>query len=144
MRKIISFKQATQLSLFLFGLFMLFHLAVIVGVVFFNYVPIDFLWGGRMETREQLLTFECISLTVLTLCFFTVLIKSERIKLPGLKGTAGIVLWIFFILFLLNTIGNIYATNTFEKFFAIVTAIIAVLCLRLALEKKPTEKATEP
>jgi hypothetical protein len=135
MKKILPFKTATFLSLILFGLFVFFHFLVIIGIVFFNYVPIDFLWGGRMQTREQLLVFEIISLTIMALCFFLVLVKSKRIKWPKIMGIVNLVFWLLFILFLLNTIGNIFAKTAFEKFFAIVTFILAVLSLRLAIEK---------
>jgi hypothetical protein len=138
MEKIMSFKLATQLSLFLFGLFILFHLSVVIGIVAFNFVPVDFLWGGRMETKEQLLGFEIISLSIMALCFFTVLIRSEKVRLQRLMRAAVIALWILFILFLLNTIGNILAKTTFERFLSIPTGMLAILCLRLALEKTTT------
>jgi hypothetical protein len=133
MRKLISFEWATQLGLLLFGLFILFHLSVVIGIVFFDFVPVDFLWGGRLQSKGQLLGFEVISLIVMALCCFVVLIRSERIHLPRMVGVASIILWILFFLFLLNTIGNIMARTTFEKFFSIVTVCLAFLCLRLAL-----------
>ena len=135
MKKILSFKQATQISLFLFALLILFHLSIVLGIVLFDFVPLDFLWGGRMETKGQLLDFEIISILIMALCFLIVLIKSEKLKLPGLMRAAGIAVWILFILFFLNTIGNIFAKTTFERFFIIPTGILAILCLRLALEK---------
>jgi hypothetical protein len=142
MEKIMSFKLATQLSLFLFGLFILFHLSVVIGIVAFNFVPVDFLWGGRMQTKERLLVFEFISLLIMALCFFIVLIKSEVVKLPGLMRVAVIAIWILFILFFLNTIGNIFAKTAFERFLGIPTGILAILCLRLALEKTTTMNDT--
>lgn len=135
MKKILSFKLATQISLFLFVLLILFHLSIVIGIVLFDFAPVDFLWGGRMETRGQLLGFEIISLLIMALCFLIVLIKSGRVKLPGFMRAAEIALWILFILFFLNTIGNILAKTTFERFFIIPTGILAILCLRLALEK---------
>jgi hypothetical protein len=135
MKKIISFKLATQISLFLFILLILFHLSIVNGIVIFNIVPIDFLWGGRMETKEQLLGFEIISLIITALSLFIILIKSEKVKLSGLMRAAEIGVWILFLLFLLNTIGNIFAKTTFERYFVIPTGILAILCLRLALEK---------
>lgn len=135
MKKIISFKLATQISLFLFVLLILFHFSIIIGIVIFDFVPVDFLWGGRMETKEQLLVFEMISLVIMALCFFIVLIKSEKVKLPGLMRAAEIAVWVLIILFFLNTIGNIFAKTTFERFFTILTGILAILCLRIALEK---------
>ena len=45
-------------------------------------------------------------------------------------------MWVLFLLFLLNTVGNIFAKTTFEQSFAILTAMAALLCLRLAVEKR--------
>jgi len=135
MKKILSFKLATQICLVLFVLLILFHFPIIIGIVIFDFVPVDFLWGGRMETKEQLLVFEIISLLIMALCFFIILIKSEKFKLPGLMRAAEIAVWFLIILFFLNTIGNVFAKTTFERFFAILTGILVILCLRLALEK---------
>ena len=87
-----------------------------------------------METKEELLIFEIISLAVIVFCVLTVMIKAGRLNAPGFRKVSGVVLWILFVLFLLNTIGNILARTTFEKFFGIVTLLLAILCLRLALE----------
>ncbi|MCU0438830.1 MAG: hypothetical protein MUC49_13100 [Raineya sp.] len=135
LRKILSYQQATQWSLFLFSFFALFHFAVIIGIILFDYVPVDYLWGGRMQTKEELLVFEIISLTIMGICSFVVLVHAGKIKMPRLRGFATIVLWILVVLFVLNTAGNIVAKTTFEKFFTIVTAISAILCLRMAIEK---------
>jgi hypothetical protein len=135
MRKLISFKQAGQLSLFLFGVITLFHIAVLIGIFIFDYVPAEFLWGGRMETREQLIGFEIISVFISLLCVFAILIRTEWIRIPRLIKIIRVVLWLLFILFVLNTIGNILAKTTFEKIFALLTAIISFLVLRLAIEK---------
>ena len=64
MNKILTFGKAIQLSLFGFGLLILFHLSIIVGIIFFDYVPLEFLWGGHMETAKELLKLE------LSLVFF--------------------------------------------------------------------------
>ena len=136
MKKLISFELASRLSLLLFGLFILFHLSVVIGIVLFDYVPFGFLWGGRMQSKAQLFGFEFISLILMVLCLFIVLIKSEKIKLPGLTGAVNIALYILFLLFLLNTIANIFAKTAFERLLSIVTVCIAFLCLRLALEKQ--------
>lgn len=89
-----------------------------------------------MTTKRELLVFEIISLAIGALCLIVVLIKSDKLRAPGFKKAAGVILWILFVLFPLNTIGNVVAKTTFEKSFAVVTAILAMLCLRLALEKE--------
>lgn len=135
MKKIISFRLAVRLILLVFGTLIIFHLAIITGIIMFNYAPVDYIWGGRMETKAQLLQFEIISLLILTVCVFLVLVKAKRAYLPGLMGIASVGMWLLFVLFILNTVGNLVAKTTFEQYFAIVTLLLAFLSLRLALER---------
>lgn len=135
MKNIISFDLAVKLCLGIFGLVILFHLSIIVGMLLFDFAPVEYLWGGKMETAEELLGFEFISLIVMLVCFFVVMIRSGKIDKPSLLKTSNIIIWILFVLFLLNTAGNLLAKTTFEKMFGIVTVILAFLCLRIALEK---------
>lgn len=134
MRKL-SFRYSILLSVLLFSLLILFHSAIIVSVLVFDFAPVDFLWGGRMKTSEELLRFEFISLFVTILCLIVVLIKSGRIYLPRASTVVTVALWFMFLLFLLNTVGNMLSKTTFEKSLTIITAILAVLCVRLAIEK---------
>ena len=103
--------------------------------LFFDYAPIDFLWGGQMKTVEQLLKFEIVSFLISFIFFFLVIIRSKRLNLPKLIGVTRVAMWVLFVLFLLNTIGNLMATTTFERFFAIATGLLAFLLLRISLEK---------
>jgi hypothetical protein len=123
------------------GLLIVFHMSIITGILFFDFAPVDYLWGGRMETSAQLLNFEWLSLLISALFFVVLLIKAGHINIPVLKRVAHMFIWLFFILFLFNTIGNLIATTTFEKFFALVTGLLAFLLLRVAIEKE-TGKGT--
>lgn len=133
--KIISPKLAVTGSLFLYGLFLLFHLAVIVGILVFDFVPIDFLWGGRMQTKDQLLVFEMVSSFITGLSIFIVSIKAGILEIPKLITPATIGMWVLFLMFVLNTLGNLFAETIFEKSLSIATAALAIFSLRLALEK---------
>jgi len=135
MKKTINFNQAVLASLILIGLLILFHLSIIIGILFIDYAPIDSLWGGRMKTVEQLLNYEIVSLLSTVLFFFLVLIKSKRLNTPKLIGVANVAMWVLFVVFSLNTIGNLMANTTFEKFLAIISGLLALLLLRIALEK---------
>ena len=90
-----------------------------------------------MKTKEQLFVFEIISLVVQALCMFFTLVRSRFVFLPGLMNIAKAAMWVLFVLFLVNTLGNIFAKTAFEKCFAIVTTILSVCSLRIALEKEP-------
>jgi hypothetical protein len=133
-KKIISFRQAVNLGTLILSLLSLFHLVIILGIYFFDFVPIEFLWGGKMETRSELLQFEIISLLVSVFCVFIVLVRSGAIKISGLLGFSRVVLWLLFVLFIFNTLGNLIAETIFERVFALVTIVLAISCLRMALE----------
>lgn len=141
MKGIIDFNNAVRITLVLAGVMIVFHLSILMGILIFDFAPVDYLWGGRMETSAQLLTFELISLLISALFFVLILIKSNRINLPALNGVVHIAMWLFFILFLFNTVGNLIAKTTFEKFFALVTGLLALFVLRIVIEKK-TGKGT--
>lgn len=135
MKNWISFSAAVRLSLFLFGLIFLFHLAVLLGIAFLDYAPLDYLWGGRMQNEQELLSYELVSLLIVAVCILLVLIRAGRLGEPSLQGIAGVGMWVLFLLFLLNTVGNILAKTMLEKSFALITLLLALLCLRMALEK---------
>jgi hypothetical protein len=136
MRKIIDFNVATLASLFILGVLILFHIAILMGIVMFDYVPIEFLWGGKMKTKAQLLNFEIVSLLTSVIFFFLLLIRSKLLNIPKLTGITSIAMWVVFAFFLLNTIGNALAATTLERMFAIVSGVLALLFLRIAIEKE--------
>ncbi|MHA7830826.1 MAG: hypothetical protein ACX93O_06980 [Flagellimonas sp.] len=135
MRKIIDFNVATLASLFILSILILFHIAILTGILFFDYVPIDSLWGGKMKTVAQLLNFEIVSLLTSIIFFFLLLIRSKLLNIPKLTGIARVAMWVLFVFFLVNTIGNVLATTTFERLFAIASGVLALLFLRIAIEK---------
>lgn len=110
-----------------------------MGVLLFDYVPIDFLWGGRIQSKEQFFIFESISLVVQTVCLFLTLIRAEYLRLEKLTNAAHIGMWVLFVIFSLNTVGNILAKTTFEKAFTVVTIVLALFSLRLAMENSVDE-----
>jgi hypothetical protein len=139
MKKIINFKQAVLITLLVLGYLILFHLSVIIGIIFFNFAPIDFLWGGQMKTVEELLRFEIVSFLTSIFYVFLVMLKSKKINIPKLIGVANVAMWVLFAMFSLNTIANLLAKTTFEKSFAILSGLLVFLLLRIAIEKKTNQ-----
>lgn len=135
MRKIIDFNTAILASLFILGMLTLFHIAILIGILFFDAIPIDYLWGGKLKTVTQLVNFELVSLLTTVIFIFLLLIRRHWINLPKLLTVTRAAMWLVFVLFLLNTIGNALAETTFERLFAIVSGILALLFLRIAIEK---------
>lgn len=114
-------KRAINLTLIIVGALTFFHLGIL-----FKLIPYDITWGGRLENDQQMYAFEAFSLTLNLLFGLLLMVKGEKIslKLPPKVVNGG--LWLFFGLFALNTVGNIIAETTFEKFFTIVTVLFCV------------------
>jgi membrane-associated phospholipid phosphatase len=92
----------------------IFHLLILVKVI-----PYEITWGGRLKSVEEMYFFETISILINSFFIFILLQKGEYIRYFLRKKTVNIVLWIFSTIFVLNTIGNVFAKTNFEKYFAI-------------------------
>jgi membrane protease YdiL (CAAX protease family) len=119
-----------KLLLFLLSIVTAFHLSIIVKLI-----PYDITWGGRLKNDNEMYVFETISIFVNLFLISTLLIKGNYLKIRLNEKGINIVLWIFFFLFILNTIGNVVASTNFEKSFSVLTLILAILIWNI-LKKK--------
>lgn len=110
---------------------LIFHLLIIIGVI-----PYELTWGGKLESTKEMLVFETISIVINLFFLHTLLQKGSYLRSTYSKKSIRIILWVFFILFLLNTAGNIQAVTTFEKCLSVVTGLNAVLLLIILLRDK--------
>ncbi len=110
----------------------IFHLLIL-----FRVIPFEITWGGRLKTVEEMYVFETISILINSFFIFILLQKGEYIRYFLGKKTVTLILWVFFTIFVLNTIGNVFAETYFEKFFTILTLLNAIL---LWLINKPTKQ----
>lgn len=115
----------------------LFHLSIILKII-----PYDITWGGRLQNDSQMYVFEIISITINIFLGLNLLIKGGYIKQLIPSRIVNLTLWIYFILFGLNTIGNIIAKTNFEKSFAVLTLVFSILILIL-LKSKDNKHLTE-
>jgi hypothetical protein len=99
-----------------------FHLLVLLGVI-----PYEIAWGGRLTSVSEMVVFELLSIAINLLFLFLVLQKANWIKRRWSEKKISLGLWIFFFLFLLNTIGNLFAVTAFERSLSMVTFVISVL-----------------
>ena len=131
MRNIISIKIAINGLLILFSAMIVFHLLIITSII-----PYQIVWGGRLHSHAAMLQFESISIGINALMLILVSIKAKWRYVHIPKKTEKIAFWLMFGLFALNTLGNLFAISAFEKIiFTPITFILAVLCLRIAIEK---------
>lgn len=131
MIKKINIVLAVNTILIVAALVFIFHILIISGVI-----PYQYVWGGRLESNEQMLRFESISMIVNLFVIFIVSIQGNYIRPYLSSKVVKIFFWIFSILFVLNTIGNLLSLNSLESIIATpITFILAIMFLRLATEK---------
>ncbi|MFT4523211.1 MAG: hypothetical protein ACI8ZN_002163 [Bacteroidia bacterium] len=125
-------KTAIKTLLYLFGGVVLFHVFIVLKLISY-----DITWGGRLKSDQEMYVFEIISILINLFLCFILLVKGKYIKEILPPKVVNVVLWIFLVLFGLNTIGNILAETTFEKFFGILTLAASILIwIILKKEKK--------
>ena len=131
MKKLIPFKTAANINLIIFGLFVIFHVLVILGVT-----PQNIVWGGRLTSREELIQYEVLSIVLMSVCILITLWKAKYLPFK-LRIIPTIGMWLLVPLFLFNTVGNIFAVTLFEKLvFTPMTILLALFSLRLAIGKE--------
>jgi membrane protease YdiL (CAAX protease family) len=121
---------AVKVMLGLLSIVILFHLLIIIEMV-----PYKMAWGGKLQTDGQMYVFEGFTILINLFLLFTLLIKGRYIKPQLSERTIKIVLWVYFLLFVLNTIGNLFAQSNLEKLFALLTSIFAALILLILRSK---------
>jgi len=132
MRKLISAKLAGNILLAALGLLFIFHVLVL-----FKLLPADIVWGGQVkDVQENLIMLEAVALLVTLLFMFVVAVKTGYIQINKFPGMINACLWLIFMFMILNTLGNLASTVSFENLvFAPVTIVLAVCAFRLAIEK---------
>lgn len=112
----------------------LFHICIIVKII-----PYNIAWGGRLTNDNEMYVFESISILINLFLSWLLLMKGEFVEFKFPNKTVNLILWIFFALFILNTVGNLFAKTNFEKLFALLTGLSAILIWNILKHKKTTK-----
>jgi hypothetical protein len=106
---------------------LLFHLLVVLQII-----PFHLVWGGRLQNAADMYIMESVSIVVNVIFMVVLYLRLRKFQ----HRIIPITLWLFFIIFLLNTIGNLLAVTAFERGFALVTFVLALLLLIILLPQK--------
>ncbi len=130
MNKFISSRFASSALLLIFSLVILFHVLVITGIV-----PYTMVWGGRIQSQEQMISFEITSILLNVIMLAVVAVYARHLNVKINPKIIKVALWIMVAIFLLNTIGNLFSNNQWEKIiFTPVTLLLAIFSFRLAMD----------
>lgn len=120
---------ATNGLLTILSLVILFHLLIL-----FSIIPFEIVWGGRLKNVSEMRRFEAISIVLNVLMLAIVAIYAGFLKIKLHQSILKITFWGMFVLFLFNTIANLFALNNLETIiFTPLTALLALFSLRIAL-----------
>ena len=114
----------------------LFHICIITKII-----PYTIVWGGRLQNDTEMYVFETISILINVFLSWILLMKGNFAKYKFSNRAINVILWIFFAIFILNTIGNIFAKTNFEKQFSFLTGFLAILLWNI-LKKNNNEPLT--
>ena len=120
-----------RLVVFLLSIVTAFHFCLIAKLI-----PYDIAWGGRLKNDIEMYTFETISIVINLFLISILLIKGKYLRFTLNNKSVNIVLWIFFFIFILNTVGNMLAKTTFEKAFSVLTLTLAFLIWKILKSKE--------
>ena len=129
-------QTSIKLLLALLSMVIVFHFCIIAKII-----PYNVAWGGRIQNDTEMYVFETISIMINLFLGFILLMKGNYIKFQFRQKTLDVVLRVFLVIFILNTVGNIFAKTNFEKFFAVLTLFLAFLIWKV-LRKNNNERTT--
>jgi hypothetical protein len=128
-KRTISFNVAIWTAIILSCLIIIFHFFVLLQII-----PFENVWAGKLKSIEEMYVYESISIVINCLLIIIVLVKGQIINLKISPKVINTVLWIFVILFSLNTLGNLTSKTNLETIIATpLTFIFALLCLRIVI-----------
>ena len=124
-------KHAIKILLWLIASVTLFHLTILTKII-----PYDLTWGGRLNNDPEMYVFESVSILINLFLGFILLIKGDYLSKVIPIKVVNIILWIFLLVFGLNTLGNILAETLFEKSLSLLTLIFTYLIWVILKKKK--------
>lgn len=127
----VGFRFAVLAMMSLLIVVIVYHVLIITGVI-----PYEATWGGKLKTKEEMYRFEAISISMNLLIFLVVAIKGGYVKAIRPGKLITLLLWVFAVLFALNTLGNILSENSLETIiFTPITLLFSLFCYRMAVER---------
>ena len=107
-----------------------YHILILTQIVNFRYA-----WGGRLQSLEQMYIFETVSWVSILPFILVVALHARANKNSKTFIITKYLLFGISLLFLVNTVGNLFASTAFEAIvFTPMTLIAALSTFRLAIE----------
>jgi hypothetical protein len=105
-------------------------------LILFQMIGYENTWGGRLKSVEEMQQMEAISLVINVLILWITAMRGKHLAVLIPQRFIQLMMWVFFGLFLLNTLGNLTSLSSLETIlFTPITLILSMCFLRLAWVK---------
>jgi hypothetical protein len=109
-------KKMIKTLIVIYSIITVFHSCILLKII-----PYDITWGGRLQTDQEMYVFETASITINLFLIWILSMKGDFVTYKFPVKVIRVILWIFVVVFALNTVGNIFAKTLLEKAFTLLT-----------------------
>ena len=128
MQKLLPLRIVTNGLIIIFSCVIIFHLLVITSLI-----PSDIVWGGNISDNSQMVVMELVSIAFNLFMLAVVCTYAGIIKMDVNPTLLKICFWVMFLLFLINTFGNLMSKSSLETYiFTPLTIVLTLFCFRIA------------
>ncbi|MCE2894558.1 MAG: hypothetical protein LW721_08960 [Flammeovirgaceae bacterium] len=109
-------KKIIMTLIVIYSIITVFHSCILLKII-----PYDITWGGRLQNDQEMYVFETTSIAINLFLIWILLMKGDFVTYKFPVKVIHIILWIFVVVFALNTVGNLFAKTLLEKAFTLLT-----------------------
>jgi len=108
----------------LLSVVILLHLAILLQLI-----PYDIVWAGKIDSLESMYLLETVSLILNGTLMLVLYLKLKHLKQAMPTPVVDAILWIYVVIFGLNSVGNLFSQTLFELIFGtFFTLVMMYLC----------------
>lgn len=125
-------KVALIIMFFIIGIVLIFHFLILT-----EQIPYDKVWAGRLNSVEEMKSFETFSILVNVFMLNVLYMKYKQLEKGVNNKVIDTLIWIFAGFFALNAIGNLFSKNIVELILGtFLTLTSSILCFVIVKKKK--------
>ena len=109
-------KKMIKALIIIYSIITVFHSCILLKII-----PYHITWGGRLQNDQEMYVFETTSIAINLFLIWILLMKGDFVKYKFPVKVIHVILWIFVVVFALNTVGNLFAKTLLEKAFTLLT-----------------------
>jgi hypothetical protein len=109
-------KKTIKTLIVIYSITTVFHSCILLKII-----PYDITWGGRLQNDQEMYVFEIASIAINLFLIWILSMKGNFVTYKFPVKVIHIILWIFVVVFALNTVGNLFAKTLLEKAFTLLT-----------------------